>query len=47
MDISVLYEDNHLIVLNKKPGDLTQGDKTKDLPLPDKPVTAVIRFFGI
>lgn len=35
IDISVLYEDNHLIVLNKKPGDLTQGDKTKDLPLPD------------
>ena len=29
----VLYEDNHLIIINKKPGDLVQGDKTGDKPL--------------
>lgn len=32
----VLYEDNHLIIINKKAGEITQGDKTGDLPLPEK-----------
>lgn len=36
MDLDILYEDNHLIVINKKAGDITQGDKTGDTPLPDK-----------
>lgn len=31
----VLFEDNHLIAINKRPGDITQGDKTGDLPLPE------------
>jgi len=31
--IEVLYEDNHIIAVNKKPGDLVQGDKTGDKPL--------------
>lgn len=26
----ILYEDNHLLVLNKRPGDLVQGDSTGD-----------------
>lgn len=29
----ILYEDNHLIVVNKKVGELVQGDKTGDKPL--------------
>jgi len=29
----ILYEDNHLIAVNKKPSDLSQGDKTGDLSL--------------
>ena len=29
----ILYEDNHLIVINKSPGELVQGDKTGDIPL--------------
>lgn len=29
----ILFEDNHLLVLNKKPGDLIQGDATGDIPL--------------
>jgi 23S rRNA pseudouridine1911/1915/1917 synthase len=29
----VLYEDNHLIAVNKHSGDIVQGDKTGDLPL--------------
>ena len=34
--IEILFEDNHLIIVNKKPGDLTQGDKTNDQTLGDK-----------
>lgn len=32
-NLQILYEDNHLIVVNKRAGDLVQGDKTGDLPL--------------
>jgi len=31
----VLYEDNHLIIINKRPGDIVQGDKTEDKSLLD------------
>lgn len=31
--MDVLYEDNHIIVVNKKPGEIVQGDKTGDKPL--------------
>ncbi|MDN4164732.1 RNA pseudouridine synthase [Cytophagales bacterium LB-30] len=30
---TVLYEDNHLLLVNKKAGILVQGDKTGDVPL--------------
>ncbi|MFA5782838.1 MAG: RNA pseudouridine synthase [Bacteroidales bacterium] len=29
----VLYEDNHLLIINKKPSEIVQGDKTGDVPL--------------
>lgn len=32
-NLQVLYEDNHLIIVNKRVGDIVQGDKTQDLPL--------------
>lgn len=32
-NIEILHEDNHLIVVNKKSGDIVQGDKTGDKPL--------------
>lgn len=32
-NLQVLYEDNHLIVINKRVGDIVQGDKTGDKPL--------------
>ncbi|THD67706.1 RluA family pseudouridine synthase [Robertkochia marina] len=32
-NLDVLYEDNHIIVVNKRPGDIVQGDKTGDKPL--------------
>lgn len=31
--MEVVYEDNHLIVVNKAPGEIVQGDKTGDTPL--------------
>ncbi|MEX0291195.1 MAG: RluA family pseudouridine synthase [Flavobacteriaceae bacterium] len=33
INLQVLYEDNHLIAINKRPGDIVQGDKTGDTPL--------------
>src|SRR6056300_390243 len=33
--LNIIYEDNHLVAVNKRPGDLVQGDKTGDIPLPD------------
>jgi len=35
-DLDVLYEDNHVIAINKKASDIVQGDKTGDVTLPDK-----------
>jgi len=32
-NLRVLYEDNHIIVVNKRVGDIVQGDKTGDKPL--------------
>ncbi|WP_271770341.1 RluA family pseudouridine synthase [Aquimarina algiphila] len=32
-NLQVLYEDNHIIIINKRPGDIVQGDKTGDTPL--------------
>ena len=29
----ILYEDNHVLVMNKRPGEIVQGDKTGDEPL--------------
>jgi len=34
--LEILFEDNHLIIINKQPGELTQGDITKDQTLGDK-----------
>lgn len=33
--VNVLYEDNHIIAINKNPSDIVQGDKTGDKPLGD------------
>lgn len=34
-NLDVLFEDNHIIIVNKRSGDITQGDKTGDKPLSD------------
>ena len=33
--MQVLYEDNHIIIVNKESGEIVQGDKTGDTPLSD------------
>ncbi len=34
-NLQVLHEDNHIIIINKRAGDIVQGDKTGDKPLSD------------
>lgn len=34
--MNVLYEDNHIIIVNKAPGEIVQGDKTGDRTLADE-----------
>src|SRR4030042_4572801 len=34
--LQILYEDNHLIAVNKRPADMVQGDKTGAQPLSEK-----------
>ena len=29
----ILYEDNHMLIFNKRSGEIVQGDKTGDEPL--------------
>ncbi len=36
MELNILYEDNHLIAVNKRSGDIVQGDKSGDEPLCEK-----------
>lgn len=36
MNLKVLYEDNHIIAVLKRPSDLVQGDKTQDETLADE-----------
>ena len=32
-NLQVLFEDNHIVIVNKRAGDIVQGDKTGDTPL--------------
>ena len=34
-NLQVLFEDNHIVIVNKRAGDITQGDRTGDKPLSD------------
>ena len=31
--MEIIYEDNHIIVVNKTASEIVQGDKTGDVPL--------------
>lgn len=41
IDFEILYEDNHIIAANKRPSDLSQGDRTGDTSL-DEEIKAYI-----
>lgn len=45
-NLHVLFEDNHLIVVNKRPGDIVQGDKTGDVPLSEVVKTYLKTKYG-
>lgn len=45
-NLQVLFEDNHLIVVNKRPGDLVQGDKTEDQPLSEVVKAYIKKRYG-
>ncbi len=34
--MEILYEDNHIIIVNKAPSEIVQGDKTGDTPISEK-----------
>ncbi|HKR05496.1 MAG TPA: RluA family pseudouridine synthase [Bacteroidia bacterium] len=36
LPVDVLFEDNHIIIVNKKSGEIVQGDKTGDEPLSER-----------
>lgn len=35
-NLEILYEDNHIIAINKKVSDIVQADQTGDEPLSDR-----------
>src|ERR1700760_1080111 len=44
-DADVLYEDNHLIAINKRAGDIVQADETGDEPLDEKVKTYIAKKY--
>ena len=42
--MQVVYEDNHIIVVNKSPGEIVQGDKPGVPPRIDRPVSGLVIF---
>ncbi|MEH6656114.1 RNA pseudouridine synthase [Leeuwenhoekiella marinoflava] len=45
-NLQVIYEDNHIIVINKRPGDIVQGDKTGDEPLSEVVKSYIAEKYG-
>ena len=45
-DLRILYEDNHLIAVNKMPSDIVQGDRTGDPTLADRVKDHVRQRYG-
>ena len=40
-NLQILYEDNHLLIVNKRIGDIVQGDKTNNL----KPLSEIAKEY--
>ena len=45
-DADVLYEDNHLIAINKRAGDIVQADESGDEPLDEKVKKYIAQKYG-
>jgi 23S rRNA pseudouridine1911/1915/1917 synthase len=44
--LSILYEDNHILAVNKMPSDIVQGDRTGDETLADRVRAHLRRAYG-
>ncbi len=44
--LDVLFEDNHLLAINKRAGQLVQGDATGDMPLSEMVMAYIKRKYG-
>ena len=42
----ILFEDNHLLIINKLPSEIIQGDKTGDMPLSDLAKAYIARKYN-
>lgn len=45
-NLQIIYEDNHIIAINKRAGDIVQGDKTGDKPLSEIVKEYLIRKYN-
>ena len=45
--MEILYEDNHILAVNKKGSDIVQGDKTGDEPLSEKVKTYIKKKYEV
>lgn len=45
-NLQIIYEDNHIIAVNKRAGDIVQGDKTEDKPLSEIVKEYLIRKYN-
>lgn len=45
-NLQIIYEDNHIIAVNKRAGDIVQGDKTGDKPLSEIVKEYLIRKYN-
>ena len=42
--LDVVYEDNHLIIINKSSSDIVQGDKTGDQPFSERVLNICVKY---
>ena len=44
--MQVVYEDNHIIIVSKRSGEIVQGDKTGDEPLSETVISQAMYSWG-
>ena len=43
LESRILYEDNHILVFNKRPGEIVQADKTGERPIGAKENAIILK----